>query len=66
MWQATLTRFCESPVGSVQKLVGHAEHNFKSAREFAPEFQVVLPYRGITVGHVGGDDIVCDATRCYA
>jgi hypothetical protein len=30
---------------------------------FSPEFQVVFPYRGMLVWHVGCDDVVGDANQ---
>jgi AraC-like DNA-binding protein len=63
MRHASLTRLCESKAGSVENLIGHAEDRFTSARRFTPELQLILPYLGIIVWHVGGDDIVGDANH---
>jgi AraC family transcriptional regulator len=35
----------------------------RSAEKYCPVFQVCLPYRGIHVWHVGGDDVVADANQ---
>lgn len=38
-------------------------HRGKGAEGYSPHAQIVLPYRGVYVEHVGGDDAVADANR---
>jgi AraC family transcriptional regulator len=55
-------RLFESSVGTVENLVrcGTSE---RSAEDYSAEFQVCLPYRGLFVWHVGGDDVVGDPNQ---
>jgi AraC-like DNA-binding protein len=50
-------------VGTVENLRRDRVERFKGPREFSPEFQVCLPYRGVLVWHVGADDVVGDANQ---
>ena len=48
-------------IGLVEDL--RRDSHERSAEDFCPRFQVCLPYRGLAVWHVGGDDVVADANQ---
>jgi AraC family transcriptional regulator len=50
-------------VALVETVRRHGTHRHRSAKRYCPVFQVCLPYRGIHVWHVGGDDVVADANQ---
>src|SRR5262245_39871053 len=61
--QPVRTRIFESPLAAVDDLRS-ANGDRKSQPEgFSADFQVCLPYRGLFVWHVGGDDVVGDANQ---
>jgi AraC family transcriptional regulator len=60
---APLTRRWDLALGSVENLTCNCDPLINRAQRFAPNFQVVLPYRGIVVWHIGGDDVVGDANQ---
>jgi hypothetical protein len=60
------TRLLQSSLGLVENLRRHSVPRLPSrpgSEGFSPDFQVCLPYRGLFVWHVGGDDIVSDANQ---
>jgi AraC-like DNA-binding protein len=57
------TRVLESAVGLVETLHCAGALHKKSPEDFSPRFQICLPYRGLFVWHVGGDDIVADPNQ---
>lgn len=60
------TRLFQSSLGLVERLRCHNVHRRSAPTDregFSPDFQVCLPYRGLFVWHVGGDDVVSDANQ---
>ena len=56
------TRLLDLSVGIVEDVCrGRAPRDGHEG--FSPEFQIALPYRGLFVWHVGGDDVVADANQ---
>jgi AraC family transcriptional regulator len=53
----------QSCIGLVEDVQSTGMHVRKSDEQFSPDFQVCLPYRGLFVWHVGGDDVVGDANQ---
>jgi AraC family transcriptional regulator len=58
--RATLLR---SRLAIVENLCGRGERPTTGPEGYSAEFQVCLPYRGLFVWHVGGDDVVSDANQ---
>jgi AraC family transcriptional regulator len=56
-------RLCDSSIALVEDFRARANGTAKSPERFSPDFQVCLPYRGLFVWHVGGDDVVGDANQ---
>jgi AraC family transcriptional regulator len=56
------TRLFDSSVGTIENLV-RCGTSPRSAEDYSAEFQVCLPYRGLFVWHVGGDDVVGDPNQ---
>src|SRR3984893_12847825 len=56
-------RLLDVSVGLVENVRRQGLRRDKSAEDYCPVFQVCLPYRGIHVLHVGGDDVVADANQ---
>ena len=56
------TRLFDSSVGTIENLV-RCGLPPPSAEDYSAEFQVCLPYRGLFVWHVGGDDVVGDPNQ---
>jgi AraC-like DNA-binding protein len=52
-----------SPLGLVEDLDSRGSGARAAAEGFSPEFQVALPYRGLLVWHVSGDDVIGDANQ---
>jgi AraC family transcriptional regulator len=63
MSSATRTRIFESPLATVDDLRCAGARRSPAAEGFSPDYQVCLPYRGVLVWHVGGDEIVGDANQ---
>jgi AraC family transcriptional regulator len=61
--QMSRTRLWGSAVGLVEDLYCQATPSDESPGSFSPQFQICLPYRGLFVWHVGGDDVVADANQ---
>ncbi len=57
------TRLFDLSVGLVENLRRHNTHRDKSPEGFCPVFQLCLPYRGIFVWHVGGEDVIGDPNQ---
>ena len=57
------TRLLQSPIGLVEDLRSFGVGVKKSRESFSADYQVCLPYRGLFVWHVGGDDVVGDANQ---
>src|SRR5215216_4231871 len=55
------TVVCQSPGGLVENLQSANSIRGTWADGYSPEFQVCLPYAGLFVWHVGGEDVVADA-----
>jgi AraC family transcriptional regulator len=60
---ASRIRLLDLSVGLVEDLRRRNSIRAKSAEDFCPVFQVCLPYRGIFVWHVGGDEVVGDVNQ---
>jgi hypothetical protein len=56
------TRLLDLPVGLVEDVRRQGAGPARRPEAFSPQFQVCLPYRGVFVCHVGGDDVVGDVT----
>ena len=56
-------RLLNLSVGLVETVRRQGMRRDRSAEHYCPVFQVCLPYRGIHVWHVGGDDVVADANQ---
>jgi AraC-like DNA-binding protein len=56
------TRLADLSIGLVEDLRTHGAH-LDGDRAFCSSFQVCLPYRGLFVWHVEGDDVVGDANQ---
>jgi AraC-like DNA-binding protein len=56
------TRLAELSIAVVEDLRTQGAHG-DGRTEFCPAFQVCLPYRGLFVWHVRGDDVVGDANQ---
>ena len=54
-------RLIDLPACSVDDL--QRDRHEKTAEDFCDAFQVCLPYRGLGVWHVGGEDVVADANQ---
>jgi AraC family transcriptional regulator len=57
------TVVCQSPGGLVENLQSANRIRGTWADGYSPEFQVCLPYAGLFVWHVGGEDVVADANQ---
>jgi AraC family transcriptional regulator len=57
----TRVRLLDLSVGSIDEL--RRSSHAKSREDFCEVFQVCLPYRGLGVWHVGGEDVIADATQ---
>jgi AraC family transcriptional regulator len=57
------TRLLQSPLGIAENLRCDGLRPRSSPAGFSPEFQVCLPYRGLFVWHVGGDEVIADANQ---
>ncbi len=57
------TRLLDLPAGLVEDVSTARVPPAGAAEGFSPDFQVVLPYRGALVWHVGGDDVIGDPNR---
>lgn len=57
------TRLLQSRVGLVEDWRSSGVSLRRSKEGFSADFQVCLPYRGLFVWHVGGDDVVGDANQ---
>lgn len=55
------TRLLDVSIGLVEDL--RRDRHERTAEDFCHPFQVCLPYRGLGVWHVGGDDVVADANQ---
>ena len=62
-WEASRQTLFRSPLGLVEKVRCRAVQPRTSWDGYSPEFQVCLPYRGLFVWHVEGEDVVCDSNR---
>lgn len=60
---ACRTRLLQSSIGLVEDVRSAGISVRKSQESFSDEFQVCLPYRGLFVWHVGGDEVVGDANQ---
>ncbi len=61
--ESTRTRLFESRIGLVEDVRCLGVHPKTSPEDFSPNFQVCLPYRGLFVWHVGGDEVVVDPNQ---
>jgi hypothetical protein len=59
------TRLLDLPVRLVEDVRRQGTGPARSPEAFSPQFQVCLPYRGVFVWHVGGDDVVGDVTARF-
>ncbi len=57
------TRLLESHVALVETLRASGVRTRKLEEGFSPVFQVCLPYRGLFVWHVGGEEVVGDGNQ---
>jgi len=57
------TRLFQSSLGLVENLRCRGPRTRTSPAGFSPEFQVCLPYRGLFIWHVAGEDVVSDPNR---
>jgi AraC-like DNA-binding protein len=57
------TRLLDLSVGLVENLCREGVRPDKGPEGFCDDFQVCLPYRGLFVWHVGGDDVVGDPNQ---
>ena len=57
------TRLLESGVGLVEDLRSPGVAQRKPSESFSADFQICLPYRGLFVWHVGGEDVVGDVNQ---
>jgi AraC family transcriptional regulator len=57
------TPLLRSSVGLVEDWRSRGVSVRRSRESFSPDFQVCLPYRGLFVWHVGGDEVVGDANQ---
>jgi len=56
------TRLADLSIGLVEDLHAHVTHG-RGPDEFCSSYQVCLPYRGLFVWHVEGEDVVGDANQ---
>lgn len=61
--RAHRSELLRSRIALVENLRSHAERPRTGPEGFSADFQVCLPYRGLFVWHVGGDDVVSDANQ---
>ena len=61
--QTYRTRLLGSTIGVVENLRCPGVPLSKTPEDFSREFQVCLPYRGLFVWHVGGDEVVADSNQ---
>jgi AraC family transcriptional regulator len=57
------TPLLDSTIALVENLRSSGVPQRKPSEDFSPDFQVCLPYRGLFVWHVGGNDVVADANQ---
>jgi AraC family transcriptional regulator len=57
------TRLLQSPLGLVENLSSRDERPWPGPEGVSMEFQIGLPYRGLFVWHVEGEDVVSDANQ---
>jgi len=57
------TRVLDLSVGLVEDLRSEVRRQEKGPEGFCQDFQVCLPYRGLFVWHVGGEDVVGDSNQ---
>jgi AraC-like DNA-binding protein len=60
------TRLLTLSIACVEDLRRSGVRSGKGPEGFCSDFQICLPYRGIFVWHVGGDDVVGDANQVVA
>ncbi len=60
---ALRTRLFQSPVGLVENVRLRGAQPARTVESVSSDFQVCLPYRGLFVWHVGGEDVVGDANQ---
>jgi AraC-like DNA-binding protein len=56
-------RLFDSSVALVEDFRAAGNGAARSPERFSPDFQVCLPYRGLLLWHVGGDDVAGDANQ---
>jgi AraC family transcriptional regulator len=61
--EGSRTRLLQSSLGLVEDVSSPGMTVRKSPEGFSPDFQVCLPYRGLFVWHVGGDEVVSDPNQ---
>jgi AraC-like DNA-binding protein len=57
------TQLLGLPIGLVETVSRVARTGRQGADDYSPAFQVVFPYRGMHVWHVGGDEVIADANQ---
>ena len=57
------TRLFQSPLGLVENLRCRGSRMRTTPEGFSPDFQVCLPYRGLFVWHVAGEEVVSDSNQ---
>jgi AraC-like DNA-binding protein len=57
------TQVLRSTIGRVETLRCGGVRPHSGPEGFSPEFQVCIPYRGLFIWHVAGDDVVADANQ---
>jgi AraC-like DNA-binding protein len=60
---ALRTRLFQSPLGLVENVGLRGTRPTRTVESVSSDFQVCLPYRGLFVWHVGGEDVVGDANQ---
>lgn len=57
------TRLLDLSIGLVEDVRGESRPFREAAEGFSDDFQICLPYRGLFVWHVGGEDVVGDPNQ---
>ena len=52
-----------SRIALVEKLTVHGRRSGSTPEGYSAEFQVCLPYRGLFVWHVAGEEVVSDSSQ---
>ncbi len=57
------TRLLDLPIGKIDDLCREGAHSEAGPEGFSHDFQICLPYRGLFVWHVAGEDVVGDPNQ---